>query len=216
MKQSEFARFHGVSRKTVTGWKNKGWIVLNADGTVDVEESNKNIEQYRSGKYQEDSPVIQNEKTVTQSVTQDGWVTDLGNTLGNKGNTFEGNSSGNNTEGNTNSLSDDCETNEEVALPAKELNRRLTLEKLKVERERAKAAKFETDIREGKLLLAEDVARHDAEVGSRLKKKLLALPTELAVRVAAVSSPAEVESLLRAEITDALNEFLDAYGVHYS
>lgn len=101
-------------------------------------------------------------------------------------------------------------------LPRTEVDRRLQLEKYKVESHKARAAKFETDIREGKLLLAEDVAKHDAEMGSRLKKKLLALPTELAVRVAAITSPAEVESLLRAEITDALNEFLDAYGVHYS
>ncbi|WP_336938925.1 hypothetical protein [Acinetobacter modestus] len=97
-----------------------------------------------------------------------------------------------------------------------EIDRLLQIEKLKEQEQKAKAAQFDTDIREGKLLLAEDVAKHDAEVGSRLKKKLLSLPTELAVRVAAMTSPAEVENLLRAEITDALNEFLDAYGVHYS
>lgn len=97
-----------------------------------------------------------------------------------------------------------------------EVDRLLQIEKLKEQEQKAKAAQFDTDIREGKLLLAEDVAKHDAEVGSQLKKKLLALPTELAVRLAALSSPAEVEGLLRAEITSALNEFLDAYGVHYS
>lgn len=193
MNQAEFARFHSVSKKTVTSWKNKGWVVLNADGLVDKDQSNKNLEQYRKDKIIPDSD-------LEVRVTQGSRVTDLGNA----------------PEGNGNSFPDDSDAGDEVGLPAKELNRRLILEKLKVERERAKAAKFETDIREGKLLLADDVSRHDAEVGSRLKKKLLALPTELAVRVAAVSSPAEVESLLRAEITEALNEFLDAYGVHYS
>jgi len=57
MKQSEFARLHGVSRKTVTAWKNKGMIVLNDDGTVDVEKSNELLKQNRSGKYQNETEV---------------------------------------------------------------------------------------------------------------------------------------------------------------
>lgn len=139
----------------------------------------------------------------------------MGNTGNSSGNTFEGNSSGN-TDGEYVHVDRMDSPDDLEFLPRAEVDRRLQLEKYKVESHKARAAKFETDIREGKLLLAEDVAKHDAEMGSRLKKKLLALPTELAVRVAAITSPAEVESLLRAEITDALNEFLDAYGVHYS
>ena len=59
--QSEFAKMHGVSRKTVTTWKARGWLVMEGD-EVDVDASNKNIERYR--------------KTVTLSKK--------GNTEGNK------------------------------------------------------------------------------------------------------------------------------------
>ena len=131
------------------------------------------------------------------------------------GNTSQGNSEGNNSGEYVHV--DRMDSNDDYNnLSRFEIDRLLQIEKLKEQEQKAKAAQFDTDIREGKLLLAEDVAKHDAEVGSQLKKKLLALPTELAVRLAALSSPAEVEGLLRAEITSALNEFLDAYGVHYS
>lgn len=131
------------------------------------------------------------------------------------GNTSQGNREGNNSGEYVHV--DRMDSNDDYNnLSRFEVDRLLQIEKLKEQEQKAKAAQFDTDIREGKLLLAEDVAKHDAEVGSQLKKKLLALPTELAVRLAALSSPAEVEGLLRAEITSALNEFLDAYGVHYS
>ncbi|ENX00903.1 hypothetical protein F900_01887 [Acinetobacter modestus] len=67
MKQSEFARLHKVSRKTVTTWKNKGLIILNDDGTVDVEKSNELLKQNRSGKYQDESPEIK-KKIVKRKV----------------------------------------------------------------------------------------------------------------------------------------------------
>lgn len=44
--QAEFARSHGVSKKTVTAWKARGWLVL-ADGGVDVEASNARLQKYR-------------------------------------------------------------------------------------------------------------------------------------------------------------------------
>ncbi len=206
MNQAEFARSHGVSRKTVTAWKNKDWVVLNADGTVDVEESNNNLKRNRSGKYQDDETVTQ---TVTQSVTQGNKVTARVTKQGSK------KSNQGNTSSEGNKLLDEDENTTEIGdLPRKEVDRLLQIEKFKVEKEKAKLAKFETDIREGVLLLASDVAQHDAEIGSQLKKKLMSLPSELAVRIAAMNSPAEVESLLRAELTDALNEFLDAYGTN--
>ena len=46
MNQADFAKLHGVSRKTVTMWKSRGWLVLNGD-EVDVEASNANIEMHR-------------------------------------------------------------------------------------------------------------------------------------------------------------------------
>lgn len=46
MNQSEFAALHGVSRKTVTKWKERGWLVFAGD-EVDVEASNKLLKRYR-------------------------------------------------------------------------------------------------------------------------------------------------------------------------
>ncbi|SFO04429.1 RNA polymerase subunit sigma-70 [Xenorhabdus japonica] len=46
MNQSEFAKLHGVSRKTVTTWKARGWLVMTGDD-IDVEASNALIERYR-------------------------------------------------------------------------------------------------------------------------------------------------------------------------
>lgn len=70
MKQSEFANLHGVSRKTVTSWKARGWLVMEGD-EVDVEASNQNIERYR--------------KTVTQPEgNKEGNNKVTGNSKGNK------------------------------------------------------------------------------------------------------------------------------------
>ena len=45
MNQSDFAKLHGVSRKTITAWKARGWLVFDGD-EIDVDASNANIEQY--------------------------------------------------------------------------------------------------------------------------------------------------------------------------
>jgi uncharacterized protein YjcR len=31
MNQSDFAHLHGVSRKTVTMWKSRGWLIMSGD-----------------------------------------------------------------------------------------------------------------------------------------------------------------------------------------
>ncbi|WP_417026874.1 MULTISPECIES: hypothetical protein [Citrobacter] len=46
MNQSDFARLHGVSRKTVTMWKSRGWLIM-SDDDIDVEASNAQLEKYR-------------------------------------------------------------------------------------------------------------------------------------------------------------------------
>lgn len=78
MNQAEFAKLHGVSRKTVTAWKARGWLVLDGED-IDVDASNERIRRYR--------------KTVTRIKNEQ-----KGNTLGNRV-TSEGNTPGNN-EGN--------------------------------------------------------------------------------------------------------------------
>ncbi|MBD0845696.1 MULTISPECIES: hypothetical protein [Pectobacterium] len=46
MNQSDFARLHGVSRKTVTMWKSRGWLIMSGDD-IDVNASNTQLEKYR-------------------------------------------------------------------------------------------------------------------------------------------------------------------------
>jgi len=46
MNQAKFAELHGVSRKTVTKWKERGWLVFDGD-LVDVEQSNALLKKYR-------------------------------------------------------------------------------------------------------------------------------------------------------------------------
>lgn len=68
MNQSDFAKLHGVSRKTVTLWKARGWLV-SVKGVIDVDASNAQIKRYR--------------KSVTQPKKNG-----QGNGLGNKGNSL--------------------------------------------------------------------------------------------------------------------------------
>jgi len=53
LSQADFARRRGVSRKTVTGWKQKGILVLNEAGLIDVEATEWALDQrppsYRGG-----------------------------------------------------------------------------------------------------------------------------------------------------------------------
>ncbi|MHC2089453.1 hypothetical protein [Methylobacterium sp. CM6244] len=53
LNQADFARRRGVSRKAVTGWKQKGLLVVSDVGLIDVEASEWNLDQrpasYRGG-----------------------------------------------------------------------------------------------------------------------------------------------------------------------
>lgn len=64
MNQSDFARLHGVSRKTVTMWKSRGWLILSGDD-IDVEASNAQLEKYRKTVIRPDK-----EKTAAKARTK--------------------------------------------------------------------------------------------------------------------------------------------------
>jgi hypothetical protein len=42
MNQSDFAKLHNVSRKTVTMWKSRGWLIMSGDD-IDVAASNAQL-----------------------------------------------------------------------------------------------------------------------------------------------------------------------------
>jgi uncharacterized protein YjcR len=69
LKQAGFATLHNVSRKTITKWKERGWLVFQGD-LVDVDASNALIKKYRSA--------------GAETVTQIGKGNKPGNKSGNK------------------------------------------------------------------------------------------------------------------------------------
>jgi len=62
MNQSDFAKLHGVSRKTVTTWKQRGWLVMDGE-EVDAEASNESLKLHRA-------PVTQPVKKKKSSVIE--------------------------------------------------------------------------------------------------------------------------------------------------
>ncbi|CCG06706.1 hypothetical protein [Pararhodospirillum photometricum] len=50
--QAEFARLHGVSRKTVTLWKTAGYLAV-SEGQVDIEASDKALAERRLGRFKD-------------------------------------------------------------------------------------------------------------------------------------------------------------------
>lgn len=47
--QARYSERHSVSRKTVTMWKNKGLLVLDNFGLIDIKKSDENLKKYRLG-----------------------------------------------------------------------------------------------------------------------------------------------------------------------
>src|SRR5476649_527126 len=73
VKQAAFAAMHGVSRPTITKWKNRGWLAFAGD-SVDVEASNALLKKHR--------PTPQ--ENPSKSVTSAGPGNKQGNKRGNK------------------------------------------------------------------------------------------------------------------------------------
>src|SRR5260364_216898 len=85
--QAAFAALHGVSRKTVTAWKARGWLVLQGD-QVDVDALNARLKKYR----REGLPVVTPVTFGAQGNNESHKGNSLGNSFHNLGNT--GNRSG--------------------------------------------------------------------------------------------------------------------------
>ena len=79
--QAEIARRYGVSRKTVTKWKESNWLVMAGD-LVDVAATDKVLKKYRPA----------GNKTVTQTRAKTPAKTAKGNSAGNAKKAAEGNS----------------------------------------------------------------------------------------------------------------------------
>ncbi|MGK0736983.1 RNA polymerase subunit sigma-70 [Yokenella regensburgei] len=188
MNQSEFAKLHGVSRKTVTAWKARGWLVLDGD-EIDVGASNTMIERYRKS-------VTQNEKKSAD------------NRQGNKKGNAAGNKRDNTRKGN----------NPREESPAAIAERMIAESGVTMTRDEALTmkenyfalhAQLDYDVKAGKLLPWQDMVDEVAQEYARMRTRLIALAPEHGPRLRALASTTEdVEfvAALQELIYEALNE----------
>lgn len=182
MKQSEFAALHGVSRKTVTKWKERGWLVFAGD-EVDVEASNALLKKYRRDAGE----------TVTQSVTQ----------------TPKGNKTGAVTQTKPEVTIRPGETIEQAAFRALVSDDvMMTFDEARLLKEKYLGLlnQLEYDKESG---LVVEVAEVSAAVGAeyaKVRTRLLSIPAEQAPRLHRCKTPAELQDMLQEIITEALEE----------
>jgi len=182
MKQSEFAALHRVSRKTVTKWKERGWLVFDGDD-VNVDESNKLLKRYR----RDGAPA------VTQAVTQE--------PQGNKRKTVTQAASevtlraGESAEA----------AAERILTGAVEL---LSFDEARRFKENylGLMAQLEYDRDSGLVVDVTEVAKAVGAEYAKVRTRLLSIPAEQAPRLHRCKTPAELQDMLQEIITEALEE----------
>ncbi|EKN4696964.1 RNA polymerase subunit sigma-70 [Yersinia ruckeri] len=191
MNQSDFAKLHDVSRKTVTTWKARGWLVLAGDD-IDVEASNANIERFR--------------KTVTRSEKKV-----AGNTQGNK----LGNRQGNNTKGNR---SGNKSAKDAADSPAKIVEKMIaengvdmTIDEAREMKENflALLTQLEYQIKSGQVLPYKDMTEAVGQEYSRMRTRLIAIAPEQGPRLrvlASTTDDAEFVTALQEVVYEAMEE----------
>ncbi|MBR8030804.1 hypothetical protein KDW59_01815 [Burkholderia vietnamiensis] len=182
MNQSEFAALHGVSRKTVTKWKERGWLVFAGD-EVDVEESNKLLKRYR----RDGAPA------VTQSVTPE--------PEGNKPKTVTQAAS----EVTLKSGESADEAAERILTGNVQL---LDFDKARCFKENylGLKAQLEYDRDSGLVVDVSEVAKAVGTEYAKVRTRLLSIPAEQAPRLHRCKTPAELQDMLQEVITEALEE----------
>ncbi|MCE9937700.1 RNA polymerase subunit sigma-70 [Serratia liquefaciens] len=192
MNQSDFAKLHGVSRKTVTSWKARGWLVLAGDD-IDVEASNANIERFR--------------KTVTRPEKKA-----AGNKQGNK----TGNRSSGNKSGNKNDKDLPESATKTVERMIAEHGVRMTLDEARQMKENflALLTQLEYDIKSGQVLPYKDMIEAVGNEYARMRTRLIAIAPEHGPRLrvlASTTNDAEFVQALQEVVYEAMEELsLDA------
>jgi len=176
--QAEFARMHGVSKKTVTAWKARDWLVL-VDGGVDVKASNALLKKYR----------------------RDGLP---GNDQGNSGNdgtrvTVEPKVTAQRKAGET-----PTQAAERIALSVAPHSREEAI-RIK-ENYLALLNQLEYDEKSGAVVAVAEVAAAVGESYARVRTRLLAIPAEQAPKLHRLKTVNEVQDALLEMITRALEE----------
>lgn len=196
MNQSDFAKLHGVSRKTVTSWKARGWLVLAGDD-IDVEASNANIERFR--------------KTVTRPEKKA-----AGNKQGNKQGNKTGNRSSGNKSGNKNDKDLPESATKTVERMIAEHGVTMTLDEARQMKENflALLTQLEYDIKSGQVLPYKDMIEAVGNEYARMRTRLIAIAPEHGPRLrvlASTTNDAEFVQALQEVVYEAMEELsLDA------
>ncbi|WP_112198599.1 RNA polymerase subunit sigma-70 [Rahnella sp. NRRL B-41462] len=196
MNQSDFAKLHGVSRKTVTTWKARGWLVLDGDD-IDVKASNANIERYR--------------KTVTRTEKKND-KSAAGNKQGNRA----GNKSKGNNLGNKSSADHSESPTKIVERMIADSGAKMTLDEARTLKENflALLTQLEYEIKSGQVLPYKDMIAAVGQEYSRMRTRLIAIAPEHGPRLrvlASTTSDAEFVSALQEVVHEAMEELsLDA------
>lgn len=187
MNQSDFAKLHHVSRKTVTAWKARGWLVLAGDD-IDVEASNAHIERFR--------------KTVTRPEKKV-----AGNTQGNKqGNNRKGNRSGNKSGG------DPAESPAKIVEKMiAEKGVEMTIDEARAMKENflALLTRLEYEIKSGQVLPYKEMIEAVGGEYSRMRTRLIAIAPEQGPRLrvlASTTNDAEFVTALQEVVYEAMEE----------
>lgn len=192
MNQSDFAKLHGVSRKTVTSWKARGWLVLAGDD-IDVEVSNANIERFR--------------KTVTRPEK---------NAAGNKQGNKTGNRSSGNKSGNKNDKDLPESATKTVERMIAERGGTMTLDEARQMKENflALLTQLEYDIKSGQVLPYKDMIEAVGSEYARMRTRLISIAPEHGPRLrvlASTTNDAEFVQALQEVVYEAMEELgLDA------
>ena len=151
---------HGVSRKTVTAWKARGWLVMDGND-VDVEASNQNIERYR--------------KTVT--------FRGVGNKQGNK-------VTGNTPTGNSQPSEKKESPSQAAERIIKELDQKMSFDNARTMKETyfALLAKLEYEEKSKLLLPWRDMVKAVSSEYSRVRTRLMAIAPEHGPRLRIAAS----------------------------
>lgn len=190
MNQSEFATLHGVSRKTVTKWKERGWLVF-AGSVLDVEASNALI-----GKYRRDGidVVTQAEEGNKPASKKSGVTSAAARVTVKPGETVE-----------------QATTRILIATGAT-----MTIDEAKRVKENYLALREQLEYdRESRLVVAvEDVTRAVGEEYAKVRTRLLAIPSENAPRIHRLKTVLEVQDAMYGLIVEALEELTrDGEGI---
>ncbi|MBK5145989.1 RNA polymerase subunit sigma-70 [Budviciaceae bacterium BWR-B9] len=184
MNQSEFAKLHGVSRKTVTTWKARGWLVLDGD-EINIEASNANIDRYRKTVIREDKKKSGN----------------------NSGNTTKGNSVGNKPNESVTKIVERIIAENGVTMSLDEAR---TMK----ENFLALLTQLEYDEKSGKLLPYKEMIDAVGQEYSRMRTRLIAIAPEHGPRLkglASTTTDAEFVQALQEVVYEAMEELsLDA------